>query len=35
MENLRNRTKVKFIKKDDIDKILKKFKLTFTGFRKS
>ena len=36
MENVRNRIKVKFIKKDDIDKNLKQqSKLTFDGIHKS
>ena len=36
MENVRNRTKVEFIKKDDTDKIIKQqSKLTFNGIQKS
>ena len=36
MENIRNRIKVEFIKKDDTDKIKKQqSKLTFNGFHKS
>ena len=36
MENVRNRLKIKFIKKDDIDKIMKQqAKLTFNGIHKS
>ena len=36
MENVRNRTKIEFIKKDDIEKIVKQqSKLTFNGILKS
>ena len=36
MENIRNRTKVEFIKKDDTDKIInQQSKLTFNGIHKS
>ena len=36
MEKVRNRIKVEFIKKDDIDKIIKQqSKLTFNGIHKS
>ena len=36
MENVRNRIKVEFIKKDDTDRIIKRqSKLTFNGIHKS
>ena len=36
MENVRNRIKVEFIRKEDTDKIIKQqSKLTFNGFHKS